>query len=122
MGEKRASKSRRELREEAAQRKQRRSRLARSSRILVVAVGLTLIVAWLLWDRSMPGDPLPPAAVTTPYPINDTDFFSGKSVGAGSPSVVYKGYRIGFCCNESLKKWEELSETRKDKFVRRYVE
>jgi hypothetical protein len=75
---------------------------------------------------SVPGpgyQPLVPAVAVGSAPINDVDPTSGKPVGVGSPTTIYKGYVIGFCCEESRSSggWERKSEFDKDAFVRRFI-
>ncbi|MFH0980887.1 MAG: hypothetical protein V2A79_05040 [Planctomycetota bacterium] len=70
------------------------------------------------------GSPQPPAPPGTKAPINDMDPMTGKAVTAISPTVVYKGHVIAFCCDKSTGYnggWEQMSEAEKDAFVQRYV-
>jgi hypothetical protein len=67
---------------------------------------------------------LPPPLPGTKVPINDVDLFSGKVVTSKSPTLNYKGYIIGFCCDKSpgwRGGWERMSESEKDAFVRKYI-
>jgi hypothetical protein len=66
-------------------------------------------------------EPLVPSKAVGLNPINDVDPVSGKPVRAGSPTTIYKGYVIGFCCQESPPRWERMSESDKDAFVRRFI-
>ncbi|MFQ5807570.1 MAG: hypothetical protein ACE5I3_14075 [Phycisphaerae bacterium] len=57
-------------------------------------------------------------------PINTVDPMTGKPIGDNSPTTVYKGYVVAFCCkNSSAYKggWARMSEVEKDAFVRRFV-
>ncbi len=67
---------------------------------------------------------LPPPAPGTPVPLNDVDPLTGKLVTASSPTIAYKGYVIGFCCDQSggyRGGWAQMGEAQKDAFVRRYL-
>ena len=67
---------------------------------------------------------LPPAPPGTRVPLNDVDPVTGKPIEAASPTITYKGYVIGFCCDQSSGYrggWERMSQTQKDAFVRRYL-
>ena len=67
---------------------------------------------------------LPPPAPGTRVPLNDVDPVTGKTVTASSPTLYYKGYAIGFCCENSggfKGEWTRMSESQKDAFVRKYV-
>jgi hypothetical protein len=67
---------------------------------------------------------LPPPAPGTRVPLNDVDPVGGKPITPSSPTVMYKGYTIGFCCTESggyQGGWARLSEKEKDAFVRKYL-
>jgi hypothetical protein len=49
---------------------------------------------------------------------------TGKPLTPSSPTLVYKGYAIGFCCAQSsgyTGGWERMSEKDKDAFVRKYL-
>jgi hypothetical protein len=67
---------------------------------------------------------LPPAPPGTKAPVNDVDPVTGRPITPTSPSKVYKGYVIAFCCAQSAGytgNWDRMSETEKDAFVSRYV-
>ena len=67
---------------------------------------------------------LPPPAPGTRVPLNDVDPLTGKAITANSPTTNYKGYVIGFCCDQSggyRGDWARMSESQKDAFVRRYL-
>ena len=57
------------------------------------------------------------AASISASPINKKDFFSGNPIKDGGLRILYKGYRIGFCCEVSKQKWDSLSELQKNNFV-----
>ena len=68
---------------------------------------------------------LPPAPLGTKTPINNVDPVTGQPIKPTSPTTVYKGYVIAFCCTNSSGykgDWARMSETEKDAFVRRYLE
>jgi len=65
---------------------------------------------------------LPPAPPGTKAPINSADPLTSKSISPSSPTTVYKGYVIAFCCEKSSGHngaWASMSESEKDAFVRR---
>jgi hypothetical protein len=67
---------------------------------------------------------LPPPGPMTRVPINDVDPVTGKPLTPTSPTLPYKGYSIGFCCDKSAGYtggWERMSERDKDAFVLKYV-
>lgn len=67
---------------------------------------------------------LPPPAPGTRVPLNDVDPVTGKSLTASSPTLNYKGYVIGFCCEKSSGykgDWARMSDNDKDAFVRKYL-
>jgi len=67
---------------------------------------------------------LPPPAPGTRVPLNDVDPLTGKPITPSSPTTNYKGYVIGFCCDQSegyRGAWARKSESEKDAFVRRYL-
>lgn len=77
---------------------------------------------------SGPGTPLaaslPPPPPGTPVPVNDVDPVTGKPLTPDSPTLDYKGYAIGFCCDKSAGyrgEWNRMSESQKDAFVRKYL-
>ncbi len=64
---------------------------------------------------------LPPAPADMSRPINKVDPLTGKPIELNSPTTVYKGYIIGFCCTSSSaykEGWSRMSEAEKDAFVR----
>lgn len=68
---------------------------------------------------------LPPAPPGTKTPINSVDPLTGKPITPSSPTTVYKGYVIAFCCAKSSGYnggWARMGETEKDAFVRRCLE
>jgi hypothetical protein len=77
-----------------------------------------------LFQNEPPTRGLAPPAAGTRKPVNSMDLFTGKPVGFGAPSTEYKGYSIGFCCNQSVGyngSWERLSEAEKDTYVRHFL-
>ena len=68
-------------------------------------------------EQFKPGEPLPNATTISTTPINKKDFFSGNQIKNGDVTTLYKEYLIGFCCNNSKRKWDNLPETQKDAFV-----
>ena len=60
----------------------------------------------------------PPPALAGP--INTVDPVSGKPIVPGIVSV-YKGFRIGHCCNVSKDEWAALSIAQKDSVIERFV-
>jgi len=67
---------------------------------------------------------LPPPAPGARVPLNDVDPLTGKPITASSPTTNYKGYVIGFCCDQSegyRGGWARMSESQKEAFVRRYL-
>ena len=67
---------------------------------------------------------LPPPAPGTRVPLNDVDPVTGKPLTPSSPTTNYKGYAIGFCCDQSegyRGAWARKSESEKDAFVRKYL-
>ena len=57
-------------------------------------------------------------------PINNVDPLTGKAIGPNSPTVLYKGHTIAFCCVKSsgyTGGWERMGEAQKDAFVARFV-
>jgi hypothetical protein len=65
---------------------------------------------------------LPPPAPGTKSPLNDIDPVTGKPITSASPTLIYKGYAIGFCCGSSegyKGAWDRMSEKEKDAFVRK---
>jgi hypothetical protein len=65
--------------------------------------------------------PAPAAA----EPINAVDPFTGKPINANSPTVVYKGRTLAFCCASSpgyQGEWARLSEADKDDLIAQYIE
>ncbi|MCH7604166.1 MAG: hypothetical protein IIB54_15520 [Planctomycetes bacterium] len=109
--------------------------------ILMIVAAFLLSVTVVMWPQSQrdesnepPSVPPPVPGVTqgsitaqpTAYsvPINDVDPLTGKSVGPNSPTTLYKGYTIGFCCTDSPGyngSWAGMSEIEKDAFVARFV-
>ncbi len=84
----------------------------------VVALGIALLLGPMLRDG---GGPIPALPVTT-VPINDVDPVTGKPIEPSSPTLVYKGLTIAFCCEKSSGYkggWVRMSEAEKDAFVRR---
>ena len=68
---------------------------------------------------------LPPAPPGAKVPVNDVDPLTGKPITPTSPTTVYKGYVVAFCCNNSAGYkggWARLSEPEKDAFIRRCLE
>ncbi len=105
----------------------------------VVAIGTALIWGSLRHDgggSALPRDDgitmlpsavasLPPAPPGTRSPVNSVDPLTNKPIEPTSPSTVYKGYVVAFCCEKSSAYkggWARLSETEKDAFVRRCLE
>lgn len=67
---------------------------------------------------------LPPPSPDARAPLNDVDPVTGNPITSSSPTLMYKGYVIGFCCagSEGYKgAWNWMSEAQKDAFVRRYL-
>ncbi|UCG32116.1 MAG: redoxin domain-containing protein [Phycisphaerales bacterium] len=67
--------------------------------------------------------PAQPAAVAVP--INTVDPVTGKPIGPNSPTTLYKGHFIAFCCDKSPAArggWDGMSEVDKDAFVARFVQ
>jgi len=67
---------------------------------------------------------LPPPAPGTRVPLNDVDPVTRKPIEAASPTITYKGYVIGFCCDQSSGYrggWARMDDAQKDAFVRRYL-
>jgi hypothetical protein len=63
----------------------------------------------------------PPDTLAT---INDVDPLTGKPIGPKSPTLVYKGHTIGFCCAKSSGYTggrDRMSEAEKDAVVARFV-
>ena len=68
---------------------------------------------------------LPPAPSGTKAPINEFDPVTDKPITPASPTLVYKGYVVAFCCASSsgyTGAWARMSEAEKDAFVRRCLE
>lgn len=104
--------------------KKRRTRKVKVTRKLIISaiiVCILIAICSYIYLDLKPGEPLPIAKITSKYSINNTDFFSGEPVGSGSPSTIYKGYRIGFCCYNSVRMWENTPESKRDKLVWPYV-
>ncbi|MDO8301806.1 MAG: hypothetical protein Q7T18_01045 [Sedimentisphaerales bacterium] len=66
---------------------------------------------------------LPVTTTVGSTPINSVDPISGKPTKNGSPTTIYKGYVIGFCCETSRSSggWEKKNEAEKDAFLRRFI-
>ena len=88
---------------------------------IAIVAGIAGIIFALSYGAFKPVKPLPVATSTSVSPINSIDFFSGKPVMSTSPTTVYKGYRVGFCCSVSKSKWDLLSEPKKDKYIWQYL-
>lgn len=112
---------RREAKKEEAKRQARKRRVNRIAKRLAIIMIISIVVLGFIYYEFKPVEPLPVAKRTYSLPINDTDFFDGKAIGPRSPTTLYKGYKIGFCCYKSLGLWETLTESRKDKYVWPYV-
>lgn len=59
-----------------------------------------------------------------PPPINNVDPMSGEPITPKSPTVIYKGQVVAFCCRNSKAfngGWQNMSEADKDAFVGRWV-
>ena len=95
--------------------------MPRIAKKAAIIVGISVALLAYLYMEFKPGDPLPIAKSTSYSPINDTDFFSGKPVGANSPTTIYKGYKIGFCCGLEKERWENTPESIRDKLVWPFV-
>lgn len=57
-------------------------------------------------------------------PINNVDPMTNKPIGPKSPTVLYKGHTIAFCCANSSGYrggWDRMSEAQKDAVVARFV-
>lgn len=46
--------------------------------------------------------------------VNSICPIGGDGVGAGSPTVTYKGTVIAFCCGGCVTKWNAMSESEQD--------
>jgi hypothetical protein len=110
--------TRQEAKAKELKRRTKNRRVTRTSIGSAIIVGISVVLFVSIYSELRAVDPLPIAATTSALPINETDLLSGKPVKAGSPTMLYKGYKIGFCCDESTSKWETLSEAEKDKLVR----
>ena len=67
---------------------------------------------------------LPPAPTGPQSPINNVDPVTNEPITARSPTIVYKGQVIAFCCRNSKGLnggWERMSEAEKDAFIKRWV-
>lgn len=66
----------------------------------------------------------PALPTSTLVSINNVDPINGKRIGPDSPTTLYKGHIIGFCCNSSPAAnggWQLMSAAEKDAFVARFV-
>ena len=67
---------------------------------------------------------LPPAPAGPQPPINNVDPVTNEPITARSPTIVYKGQVIAFCCQNSKGLnggWDRMSEAEKDAFVKRWL-
>lgn len=67
---------------------------------------------------------LPPAPTGPQSPINNVDPVTNEPITARSPTIVYKGHVVAFCCRNSKGLnggWERMSEAEKDAFVKRWI-
>ncbi len=86
----------------------------------IITIGIALLLGPMLRDGG--GAILPPASPGIKIPINDVDPATGKPIEPSSPTLVYKGLTIAFCCDKSPGYnggWARMSEAEKDAFVRR---
>ena len=134
-----------------AQRKGQHARGSRAPRVakrqlapiaVAVAVGVGVVAVVVVWTMigsggsetdlpnltgygaAGPADCPPARPPSTGPPINDVDPATGKPVTTSSPTLVYKGHVIGFCCGSSggyRGGWARMSEAKKDAFVSRYL-
>jgi len=58
----------------------------------------------------------------TGRPINDVCPVMGGPVDPDTPTVMWRGYAIGFCCPGCDHAWQDKTEEEKDAFLARYVD
>lgn len=63
-------------------------------------------------ETAASGNSTPAIAFNTSCPIQP-----GEAISLRTPTVVYKGNVIGFCCGDCPAKWEAWSEAKKDEYV-----
>jgi hypothetical protein len=71
---------------------------------------------------AVPAGSLPPAPAGLSRPINKIDPMTGKPIELNSPTTLYKGYIVAFCCKSSSAYkggWSRMTEAEKDAFVRK---
>ncbi len=75
-------------------------------------------------NTNLSNNPAPALPTSTLVSINNVDPSNGKRIGPDSPTILYKGNIIGFCCKSSPAAnggWQRMSEAEKDAFVARFV-
>ena len=68
---------------------------------------------------------LPPATPGTKEPINSADPMTAEEITSTSPTTLYKGYVVAFCCPRSPAYnggWARMGKAEKDAFIRRCLE
>jgi hypothetical protein len=86
--------------------------------------GITIASALPLFKTDPPRLGLDAPLPGTKAPVNNVDLFTGKPITYSSPTKMYKGYTVAFCCTNSAGYnggWDGLTEAEKDTYVRSFL-